>query len=122
MYDDLVYNYSIFECYCSFRGWRKHHVKIICLLLLQTTDLIGHKQLEHGHEVEHFKGWEQVTPGLMSPLQYEQNIGDLVSYLQWMGEPSQNTRVRVGVWVLLFLCVFTLLAWRLNAAYWKEVK
>ena len=78
--------------------------------------------IEHGHEVKNFKGWEQVTPGLMTPLQYEQNMGDLVSYLQWMGEPSQNTRVRVGVWVLLFLCVFTLLAWRLNATYWKEVK
>jgi ubiquinol-cytochrome c reductase cytochrome c1 subunit len=39
-----------------------------------------------------------------------------------MGEPIQNTRVRIGVWVLLFLGVFTLFAWRLNAAYWKDVK
>ena len=77
---------------------------------------------EHGHAVKILKGWEQVTPGLMTPLQYEQNIGDLVGYLQWMAEPAQNTRVRIGVWVLLFLCVFTLIAWRLNAAYWKDVK
>jgi len=28
----------------------------------------------------------------------------------------------VGVWVLLFLGLFTLCAWRLNAAYWKDVK
>jgi ubiquinol-cytochrome c reductase cytochrome c1 subunit len=39
----------------------------------------------------------------MTPLQYDQAVGDLVSYLQWMAEPAQNTRVRVGVWVLLFL-------------------
>jgi len=77
---------------------------------------------EHGHEVQVFKGWEQLKPGTMTPLQYDQAIGDLVSYLQWMGEPSQNTRVRVGVWVLLFLGVFTLIAWRLNAAYWKDIK
>ena len=77
---------------------------------------------EHGHVVKIFKGWEQVTPGLMTPLQYEQSMGDLVGYLQWMAEPAQNTRVRIGVWVLLFLCVFTLIAWRLNAAYWKDVK
>ena len=77
---------------------------------------------DHGHAVKVLKGWEQVTPGLMTPLQYEQNIGDLVGYLQWMAEPAQNTRVRIGVWVLLFLCVFTLIAWRLNAAYWKDVK
>lgn len=77
---------------------------------------------EHGHEVPVFKGWEQLTPGSMTPVEYDHAVGDLVSYLQWMAEPAQNTRVRVGVWVLLFLAVFTLFAWRLNAAYWKDVK
>ena len=43
-------------------------------------------------------------------------------YLQWMGEPAQNDRVRLGVVVLPFLGVFTVFAWRLNAAYWKDVK
>lgn len=77
---------------------------------------------EHGHEVKVFKGWEQLSPGSMTPLQYDQAIGDLVNYMQWMAEPAQGTRVRVGVWVLIFLCIFTLFAWRLNAAYWKDVK
>jgi ubiquinol-cytochrome c reductase cytochrome c1 subunit len=39
-----------------------------------------------------------------------------------MGEPNQADRQRPGVWVLLFLGIFTLIAWRLNAAYWKDVK
>lgn len=77
---------------------------------------------EHGHDVQVFKGWEQVTPGTMTPLQYDQAVGDLVNFLQWMGEPAQNTRVRVGVWVLLFLLGLTIITWRLNAAYWKDVK
>ena len=77
---------------------------------------------EHGHEVHVFKGWEQVTPGTMTSVQYDQAVGNLVNYLQWMGEPAQNTRVRVGVWVLLFLLVLTLFTWRLNAAFWKDVK
>jgi len=76
---------------------------------------------EHGHEVHVFKGFEQLTPGTMNSVEYDQAIGDLVGYLQWMGEPSQNTRVQVGVWVLLFLLVFTFFAWRLNAAYWKDI-
>nr|WP_315465362.1 cytochrome c1 [uncultured Rhodoferax sp.] len=76
----------------------------------------------HGHEEHVFKGWQQVSPGTMTPAQYDQTIGDLVNYLQWMAEPAQNTRVRVGVWVLLFLSVLTLFAWRLNAAFWKDVK
>ena len=78
---------------------------------------------EHGHTVEVFTGkWKQIKPGTMTPLQYDQAVGDLVNYLQWMGEPAQNTRVRVGVWVLLFLLSFTLIAWRLNASFWKDVK
>jgi len=77
---------------------------------------------EHGHKVAVFKGWNQVTPGTMTPLQYDQAMGDLVGYLQWMGEPAQNTRIRVGVWVLIFLLGLTFVAWRLNAAFWKDVK
>ena len=76
----------------------------------------------HGAATSVFKGWEQVKPGTMTAPQYDQAVGDLVAYLQWLGEPVQNTRVRVGVWVLLFLAVFTFCAWRLNAVYWKEVK
>ncbi|MFS2033642.1 cytochrome c1 [Polaromonas sp. CT11-55] len=77
---------------------------------------------EHGHKVAVFKGWQQLTPGTMTPLQYDQAMGDLVGYLQWMGEPAQNTRIRVGVWVLIFLLGLTFVAWRLNAAFWKDVK
>ena len=77
---------------------------------------------QHGRPAKVFKGWEQVSPGAMTPLQYDTAVGDLVSYMQWMAEPAQNTRVRIGVWVLLFLGVFTVIAWRLNAAYWKDVK
>ncbi|MBA4328000.1 MAG: cytochrome c1 [Polaromonas sp.] len=77
---------------------------------------------EHGHKVQVFKGWQQVTPGTMTPLQYDQAMADLVGYMQWMAEPAQNTRVRVGVWVLLFLLMFTFIAWRLNASFWKDIK
>ncbi|MEO7937356.1 MAG: cytochrome c1 [Burkholderiaceae bacterium] len=77
---------------------------------------------EHGHEVKVFKGWEQITPGSMTTAQYDSAVGDLVNYMQWMAEPSQNKRTRVGVWVLLFLLVLTFVTWRLNAAFWKEIK
>ncbi|MDO9114642.1 MAG: cytochrome c1 [Polaromonas sp.] len=77
---------------------------------------------EHGRKVAIFKGWQQVTPGTMTNLQYDQAMGDLVGYMQWMAEPAQNTRVRVGAWVLLFLLGLTFVAWRLNAAFWKDIK
>jgi len=87
-----------------------------------TREPIFETQTSHGHESKVFKGWKQVTPGTMSPLAYDQAMGDLVGYLQWMGEPAQNARVRIGVWVLLFLGMFTVIAWRLNASFWKNVK
>ena len=76
---------------------------------------------EHGQKAEVFKGWQQIKPGQLSTAQYDQQIGDLVAYLQWMAEPAQNLRVRLGIIVLLFLGVLTFFAWRLNAAYWKNV-
>ena len=69
-----------------------------------------------------FKGFETISPGALSTEQYNEAVADLVAYLQWMGEPSQAKRVRLGVFVLLFLGLFTLIAWRLNAAFWKDVK
>ena len=76
----------------------------------------------HGEKTQVFKGWETVSAGTMTPQNYDKTVGDLVNYLQWMGEPAQNTRIRVGVWVLFFLGVLTLFTWRLNAAFWKDVK
>ncbi|GAA0771162.1 cytochrome c1 [Ideonella azotifigens] len=77
---------------------------------------------EHGKTEQHFKGFEPLAPGKLSTAEYNSAVADLVAYLQWMGEPAQNQRVRLGVWVLIFLAVLTTLTWRLNAAYWKDVK
>lgn len=78
--------------------------------------------IDHGQKVSVFKGWEEVKPGSMSLLEFDKAMADLVGYLQWMGEPSQNNRVQIGIWVLMFLLILTFFAWRLNAAFWKNVK
>jgi ubiquinol-cytochrome c reductase cytochrome c1 subunit len=76
----------------------------------------------HPGKTEHvFAGYDQVTPGKLSQLEYDETVGDLVAFLQWMGEPAQNDRLRIGVFVLIFLALFTVVAWRLNAAYWKDI-
>ncbi|MEF7616482.1 cytochrome c1 [Aquincola sp. MAHUQ-54] len=77
---------------------------------------------DHAKTVHVFKGFEQVSPGKMSPTEFDGAVADLVAFMQWMGEPQQNYRVRLGVWVLIFLGFFTLIAWRLNAAFWKDIK
>jgi len=77
---------------------------------------------DHAKKIHKFDGFEQLTPGKLTPQAYDESVADLVAYLTWMSEPSQNHRVRVGVWVLIALGLFTVIAWRLNAAYWKDVK
>jgi ubiquinol-cytochrome c reductase cytochrome c1 subunit len=77
---------------------------------------------DHSKTVHKFGGFEQVTAGKMNQLQFDTATADLVAYLEWMAEPSQGLRKQLGVWVLLFMSVFALLAWRLNASFWKEVK
>lgn len=75
-----------------------------------------------GKSTKVLKGFEQSTPGLMKPQEYDDNIADLVSFMSWMAEPTQLQRKRIGVVVLLFLAIFTLIAWRLNKAYWKDIR
>lgn len=72
--------------------------------------------------VHKFAGFEQVKPGQLSSVEYDSAVADLVAYLEWMAEPVQNSRKRLGVWVLLYLGLFLLIAWRLNASYWKDIK
>ena len=69
-----------------------------------------------------FKGFQPLTEGKLSTAEYNEAVADLVAFMQWMAEPHQSQRVRLGVFVLLFLALFTLIAWRLNAAYWKDIK
>jgi ubiquinol-cytochrome c reductase cytochrome c1 subunit len=77
---------------------------------------------DEGKTSQVFAGFEQLTPGALSPQEYDDAVADLVGFMQWMSEPAQGQRVRLGVWVLLFLAVFTAITWRLSAAYWRSVK
>lgn len=75
-----------------------------------------------GNETQVLAGWEQVKPGLLSPAEYDRTVAELVAFMEWMAEPNRNDRVRLGILVMLFLGVFTIIAWRLNAAFWKDIK
>ena len=77
---------------------------------------------DHAKTTHVFKGFELTKPGKLNKADYDIAVADLVAYLQWMGEPAQSQRFRMGVWVLIFLAIFTTIAWRLNASYWKDIK
>ncbi len=61
-------------------------------------------------------------PGLMSVEEYDDAIRDLVAFMTYMAEPAVLKREKMGIWVLLFLAVFTLLSYFLYQEFWKDVK
>ena len=65
--------------------------------------------------------FEQVAPGALTAAQYDSFVRDTVNYLDYAGEPSQIERGDLGIWVLLFLLMFTGLAWMLKKEYWRDV-
>lgn len=70
---------------------------------------------------EHFAGFERVQAGSMSAEEYDRAVTDLVNYMTYISEPARLQRERIGLWVIIFLVLFTLLAYMLKQEYWKDV-
>lgn len=68
-----------------------------------------------------FDHFEQIAPGRMDAKQYDDFVHDTVNFLDYVSEPTQEARRALGIWVVLFLVVFTWLAWLLKQEYWKDV-
>lgn len=66
-------------------------------------------------------GFTTISPGAMTPEEFDGFVRDTVNFLDYAGEPGQVDRRSTGVWVVLFLLVFTWLAWLLKKEYWKDV-
>lgn len=64
----------------------------------------------------------KASGGVLGQPAYDEAVADLVAFVTYLSDPSANARTRLGVWVLLFLGLFTVLAWWLNREYWKDIK
>ncbi|MFY8135820.1 MAG: cytochrome c1 [Aquimonas sp.] len=72
---------------------------------------------EHGEVT----GFELAPTGSQSPEEFDRTIRDITAFLAYVGEPAALKREAYGVWVILFLTVFTFLAWLLKTEYWRDV-
>ncbi len=73
------------------------------------------------HTEQVFDHFEMIAPGRLTTAEYEAFVRDTVNFLAYVGEPTQSARRSLGIWVVLFLLVFTWLAWLLKKEYWKDV-
>lgn len=69
----------------------------------------------------HIEKLELVSPGRQSPGEYDRTVRDITNFLNYVGEPSGPQRRALGVWVILFLAVFSVLTWLLKQEYWRDV-
>lgn len=74
-----------------------------------------------GHETKVLKEFELVQPGSMSPPEFREAMVDLVNFLSYVGEPIQLVRQQIGIWVVLFLALASVVFYLLKKEYWKDV-
>ena len=77
---------------------------------------------EDGATVEHLVGLEPGVPGELPAAAYDSFVRDTVAFLEYVAEPTKAKRQALGVWVILFLLMFTAFTWFLYMEYWKDVK
>jgi ubiquinol-cytochrome c reductase cytochrome c1 subunit len=79
------------------------------------------KPVEKVSETQEFAKFELERAGSMSEKDYNAAMRDLTNFMVYLGEPARLERYQLGVWVLLFLAVFFVVAYLLKKEYWKDV-
>ncbi|HTU66969.1 MAG TPA: cytochrome c1 [Steroidobacteraceae bacterium] len=78
---------------------------------------------EHGEAHEgKASPFEPGVVGSLTPVQYDEFVRDTVNFLDYASDPSQLERQGLGIWVVLFLLMFTGIAYMLKGEYWKDVR
>lgn len=78
--------------------------------------LVASDHAEHGPPT-----FELVQQGSMTPAEYRQAVADITNFLVYVGEPAKMVRYSLGVKVLFFLFLFTVVAWLLKREFWRDV-
>lgn len=78
-------------------------------------ELQGEQILDAGHQLRLNK------PGTLSPQEYDTMVANLVGFMAYMAEPTASLRKTLGIWVLIFLSIFFVVAYALKREYWKDV-
>jgi ubiquinol-cytochrome c reductase cytochrome c1 subunit len=90
---------------------------------VQSAVFVNVQKMVDGKPVteKEFSHFETITPGRLTPAEFDAFVRDTVNFLDYVGEPAQVARRSTGIWVVLFLLVLTWLAWMLKKEYWKDV-
>lgn len=114
---DWLYTYmrSFYRDSSSLTGWNNVVFDKVSMPHV-LYELQGEQALNHDtHELKLIK------PGKLSASEYDTLTADLVNYMAYMAEPAKQQRNHLGWFVLLFLGVLLVLAYKLKKAYWRDI-
>ena len=67
-------------------------------------------------------GLEKISSGSLSDAEYNQLTNDITNFLVYVSEPAKLKRYSIGFWVLMFIFIFTIIAYFTKKEFWKDVK
>ncbi|MGB5721628.1 MAG: cytochrome c1 [Woeseiaceae bacterium] len=76
---------------------------------------------DDGSVTRTFEGFEMLSAGSMDAEEYDEFVRDTTNFLAYISEPIRSDRRKLGVWVLMFLIFFYILASMLKKQIWKDV-
>jgi ubiquinol-cytochrome c reductase cytochrome c1 subunit len=91
------------------QGWQKPVYETV-------TDEVGqpHQVIKSLQLVNEAKDKDKVA-------KYRQDVLNLVTFLEYLGEPAKLERQRLGLWVLIYLVILLIFAYLLKKEYWRDV-
>ena len=84
--------------------------------------MFEHHESEDGSTSSEFKGFEPLSAGSLDAEEYDEFVRDTTNFLAFIAEPIRQDRRKLGVWVLMFLIFFFILAAQLKKQIWKDVE
>ncbi|MCH9695045.1 MAG: cytochrome c1 [Gammaproteobacteria bacterium] len=84
--------------------------------------IFDHHENADGSVTTTFKEWEQLSEGELDTKDYDEFVRDTVNFLAYIAEPMRSDRRKLGVWVLMYLLFFLIIARMLKKQIWKDVK
>jgi ubiquinol-cytochrome c reductase cytochrome c1 subunit len=75
-----------------------------------------------GVTTQHFEGFETLSDGALDAEGYDEFVRDITNFLVYIAEPIRSERRTLGIWVLIYLIFFWIIAVMLKKQIWKDVK
>ena len=69
-----------------------------------------------------FERFEPAIPGELDAEAYDEFVRDTTNFLVYIAEPIRSERIQLGIWVMIYLLVFFIVAVMLKKEIWKDVK